>query len=139
MSFEKYRILVWKNWAIQKRHYISGIFEVIFPVLFVIVFTWIRSTFRDDASTLSTYNYPLEPFTSCYAYDRPLTKIAYSPKSVWVEEFLTTSLTENSIDVLEFESFDSAQTLDHYLVSQQPRNVLGIEFDDSLTVNATNI
>lgn len=137
MSFEKYRILVWKNWTIQKRHYITGIFEVILPVLFVIVFTWIRSTFRQDASSIYGYDVELNNYWRCYLFDEQLSKIAYSPKSAWVEEYMNIafndSLLESELE-LEFESFDSAQTLDDYLKSVQPRNVLGIQFDDSLTV-----
>lgn len=131
MSFEKYRILVWKNWTIQKRHYISGIFEVILPVLIVIVFTWIKSTFRQDASSIYTSTYPLEPFSSCYTYDERLSKISYSPKSAFLEEFFASAFSDT---LLEFESFDNAQALDEFLCTEQPRNVLGIEFDDSLKV-----
>lgn len=135
MSFEKYRILVWKNWTIQKRHYITGIFEVILPVFFVIVFTCIRSTFRQDASSVYGYDAQLNDYWRCYLFDDPLSKIVYSPKSAWVEEYLNIAFNDFLMELeLEFESFDSAQTLDNYLNSVQPRNVLGIEFDDSLIV-----
>ncbi len=136
MSFEKYRILVWKNWTIQKRQYISGIFEVILPVLIVIAFTWVRSNFRDDDSRLYHYTERLEPYTSCYAYDDLILKIAYSPTSEWVDEYLKGAFNDTS--VLEYESFDNAQALDEYLMVEQPRTVLGIEFDDLLKVIYTN-
>lgn len=131
MSFEKYQVLVWKNYAIQKRHYISGIFEVILPVLIVIVFTWIKSTFSDEESRVVTWNYQFQPLSSCYIYDQTLSKICYSPKSPWIEEFLTAAFNETES---ELESFDNAQAFDEYLLDERPRNVLGIEFDDSLKV-----
>lgn len=131
MSFEKYRVLVWKNWAIQKRHYISGIFEVILPVLIVIVFTWIKSNFSEDESRIYTWNYQFQPLSSCYINDQPLSKICYSPKSAWIEDFLTSTFNET---LSELESFDNAQAFDEFLLDEQPRNVLGIVFDDSLKV-----
>lgn len=139
MSFEKYRILVWKNWTIQKRHYISGIFEVILPVLIVIIFTWIKSTIREDDSSFYTSNFYLGPFSSmpCYTYDSQLSKISYSPRSAWVEQFLKSSFHGFDSTLLEFESFDNSEAMDIFLNTEQPRNVVGIEFDDSLQVIAS--
>lgn len=131
MSFEKYLVLVWKNWTIQKRHYISAIIEVILPVLIVILFTWLRSSFRHENEQLYLSNYTFPEFSYCHAWDEQITKIVYSPKSVWTDEFLET-VFKDTID--EYESFDNAQTLDGFLEVKQPRNVLGIEFDDSLNV-----
>lgn len=134
MSLEKYRILVWKNLTIQKRHYISAIFEVIIPVIFVLLFTWLRSNFRyeDEQLYISNNTFGPAPTTEyCYSYDEYITKVAYSPTSAWTEQLLTTIF---NVSNTEFESFDNALALDDYLVAVQPRNVLGIEFDDSLKV-----
>lgn len=124
---------MWKNWTIQKRRYISGLFEVILPAIFVIIFTWARSLYNQDESSIYSSNFELAPVSSCYTFDQPLGKIAYSPNSAWIDEFLKIAFAEAS---LEFESFDSARSLDDYLQIQQPRNVVGIEFDDSLIVIA---
>lgn len=32
-SWDKFQLLLWKNWTIQKRHYIQTIFEILIPVL----------------------------------------------------------------------------------------------------------
>lgn len=32
-SWNKLQLLLWKNWTIQKRHYIQTIFEILIPVL----------------------------------------------------------------------------------------------------------
>ncbi|KAJ6644467.1 Phospholipid-transporting ATPase ABCA3 [Pseudolycoriella hygida] len=135
MSFEKYRILLWKNWTIQRRHYISAIFEVILPVLIVIVFSVIKSTFVQDATSLYISSNRLNSqLNYCYTYDDSLSKITFSPRSVWIEEFLKSTLSESSVEI---ESFDNAEAMNEFLVVEQPGNVFGIEFDDSL-IHSTN-
>lgn len=136
MSFEKYRVLVWKNWTIQKRHYITGTIEVILPVVIVIIFSWIKSTFVYDESSLYTYENEFRPIRSCYGIDDYVSKIYYSPNGAWIDGLMSSAFNDS---LLELESFDNANALDEYLSAAQPRNVYGIQFDDSLKVWAMNL
>lgn len=50
MSVEKFKILMWKNWIIVKRNYKSAIFEIVLPIIFVVIFNWTRNQFLTDES-----------------------------------------------------------------------------------------
>ena len=41
-NWEKFKLLFWKNWVIQKRHYIQTIFEILIPVLACSILILIR-------------------------------------------------------------------------------------------------
>lgn len=134
MLFEKYRILLWKNWTIQKRHYKSGIFEVIFPVIFVIFFTWNKSQIgRDEASSVQYFESQIEDRVYCSSREL-VSNIHYSPRSPWIANFLRSALdmTENAM-IFDYEN---AQLLDRFLMnaSSQNETSFGFEFDDSLLV-----
>lgn len=113
---------------------------MVFPVLFIIIFTWIRSLYGEtEESRLYTYEYQPEDFRSCVPFEAPLSKIVYSPQSSWIEIFLQTVLNED--ETLEFEAFADANAMDVALNSYQSRKLIGIEFEDSLneTVDRPNI
>lgn len=140
MSFEKFRILLWKNWTIKKRHYKSGIFELIFPVLLIIVFTWVKKQYTagtdDEPSRVASYEDPIVPSNSCIIFNSNAVKIAMSPVSPWLEEFVQSvfSGVEGEAES-EVVSFINSKALDDFLVSNlQKEPVYGIEFEDSLSV-----
>lgn len=138
MTFEKFRILLWKNWIIQKRHWKSGLFELIFPVLLVIVFTWIKKENTKDyeESSIQTYSEQLTLSTGCSSRNRPFDKIVFSPKSPWVEEFMESIY--GARDNLTLENFENAAALGKFLTVEEGRNrsesLFGIEFDDLMAV-----
>lgn len=139
MSFEKFRILIWKNWTIKKRHFKSGIFELIFPVLLVILFTWVKKQYTygsSDLSYISAYEQPLQPTNSCRIMNSYPTKIVMSPASPWLEQFVQSVLNgEEREKRLEFVAYDNAEALDFFLVNKLPEeSVYGIGFEDSLVV-----
>lgn len=45
MSFERFKILLWKNWIISKRNPKAGLFEILLPVALVLLMTWIKTLF----------------------------------------------------------------------------------------------
>lgn len=138
MSFEKFRILLWKNWTIQKRHWKSGLFELIFPVLLVIVFTWIKKEYTKDfdESSIETSPQQLLPSTGCELHIRAFDKIVFSPKGPWVEAFMESIY--GGREKLELESFENSAELGSFLTPEAGRNrqesLFGIEFDDSMAV-----
>lgn len=136
MWFEKYRILLWKNWIIQKRHYKSGIFELVFPVAFVIFFTWNKSQFgKDEASSVTHYEYEYQDWRNCLISSGSIATVYYSPQSPWIDGFLGTLF--NSRGDIEIHGFDNADALDRMLANSGLTNeeeYIGIEFEDSLRV-----
>lgn len=139
MSFEKFRILVWKNWTIQRRHYKGLIFEIFFPVALVILFTFTRKLYSEGEleSVLFVYEENQRPSNSCaIVYDYVPSKIVFSPSSPWIDEFLKSVF--KSDETFEIESFQNAAMLDDYLegTSINSVSVFGIEFEDSLLVSS---
>lgn len=121
---------------IQKRHWKRGLFELIFPVLLVILFTWIKKEFTQgyEASKIDTYESSVFRSRSC------VTKIGYSPASPWIDSFLKSIYIGEDVYV-ELESFANAAELDRFLNPERGPwtsrdRVMGIEFDDSLTVRS---
>lgn len=139
MSFEKFRILLWKNWTIQKRHWKSGIFEVIFPVLLIVLFTWVRhEAIKDDSTTESTvvsFDQTDYELSLCTLSGQNITNIYYSPTSEWLE-FLVRK-TFSSDDIIKIESFPNSRELDQFLDKNRTTNepIFGIEFEDALQVS----
>lgn len=139
MSLEKFRILIWKNWTIKKRHFKSGIFELIFPVLLVILFTWVKKQYTygsNDLSSISAYEESPVPTNSCRIFNIHPTKIVVSPTSPWIEQFVQSVL--NGEERLEFVAYENAEALDFFLVNKLPEEIVyGIEFEDSLFVRVS--
>lgn len=138
MSFEKFRILLWKNWTIQKRHWKSGLFDVICSVVLVILFTLIKKEYSKDyeESELSYFIDQVRPSVNCSINDQIFNKIVFSPTSPWLEEFLKAVYNER--ENVEFEVFESSFALDQFLNDGNARSrsesLFGIEFDDSMKV-----
>lgn len=42
-NLDKFRLLMWKNFLLQRRHSIQTIVEILIPVTFGIILIWIRS------------------------------------------------------------------------------------------------
>lgn len=134
MSFDKYRILLWKNWTVQKRHWKSGLFEIIFPLLLIILIIWMKSQFFKsfDGMPSRIESTEFSPY-SCYLITGEPNKIVYSPASPWIDDFVQNSL--NKFDNLTVESFANSQELDKYFDGTPSEQTFGVEFDDSLAVS----
>lgn len=136
MSFEKFRILLWKNWIIQKRHFKGLTFEIIFPTLLIILFTWVKILYgRDDESYLQVFQGNIESPNSCLNRTFGSPKIAFSPSSPWIEDILIKVF--DGSEILEVEGFENSNALDIFLRESATENfVVGIEFEDLLLVSA---
>lgn len=135
MSLEKFRILLWKNWTVQKRHYKSGVFEVLFPVILIVIFSFIMFELGkdDDPSSLYIYENSFDNWSSCPVNIRRTEKVFYSPSSPWIDGFLNSEF--NGEDEITIEAFENSQSLEDFLNNSPPQGVFGIEFDDSLLVS----
>lgn len=63
MSYEKFKILLWKNWIIQKRNPKAAIFEILFPVLFMLLLAWARTQFDFNFDEIPEGILDFDPFT----------------------------------------------------------------------------
>lgn len=88
MSFDNFRVLLWKNWTLQKRRPISGVFQIVFPIIIVVLATWGRNAFGNEFGVLEITqpeNFELRNFTACTYLNRnsdtlfPLESIHFAP------------------------------------------------------------
>lgn len=54
-NWDKFRLLMWKNWLLQYRHKIQMIVEILVPVLFNALLVIIRSQVKPDIIPDSTF------------------------------------------------------------------------------------
>ena len=47
-NWQKFRLLLWKNYILQKRHLIQTILEIILPLVFVVVLVIVRDVVNSD-------------------------------------------------------------------------------------------
>ncbi|CAG0880304.1 unnamed protein product, partial [Cyprideis torosa] len=128
-SGQKFLLLVWKNYVLQKRHKWRTIFEILIPVLFSGLLMVMRGTID-----LSDYPDPtrFEPFningnisdlgfSACKNQFNGNCLVAYAPKT---EE--TTELMKKAMERLDLSAdeilmgFDTAQELEDYMIAFQP-------------------
>lgn len=72
-NWDKFRLLMWKNWLLQYRHKIQMIVEILVPVLFNALLVIIRSLVKPDMIPDSTFYSPvtidsLSPLRYIYPY-----------------------------------------------------------------------
>lgn len=100
MSFDKFRVLTWKNWTLQKRRPIAGAVQILFPILVIVLFTWARNAFGNEFDLIlrtdDAKSYSLANFTACTSSrgsdpekeNVPLTKIHFAPDSAAYRELI---------------------------------------------------
>lgn len=84
MSFDKFRVLTWKNWTLQKRRPIAGAVQILVPIIIIVIFTWARNIFGNLFEVFrETYadSFSLGNYTACTSReeDFPLSKIIFAP------------------------------------------------------------
>lgn len=53
-NWDKFRLLLWKNWVIQKRHYVQTLFEITIPVLACSLLILVRGLVNPSTYTKPT-------------------------------------------------------------------------------------
>lgn len=59
-NWHKFKLLMWKNWLLQKRHRTQTIIEILAPVLFASLLVLIRSLVKADNIKETTRYPPIE-------------------------------------------------------------------------------
>ncbi|XP_053689795.1 phospholipid-transporting ATPase ABCA3-like [Sabethes cyaneus] len=133
-DWEKFKLLLWKNWIIQKRHYVQTIFEIMIPVLACSLLILVRglvnpSTYSKpvifDSLNVSSIagirtmvtNYPIE-----------LT-LAFAPNNSILQVVMKKAARTLGTDV-RIKAFNDTESMYNFLITN---NILaGIEFNDSM-------
>lgn len=135
-SWNKFSLLLWKNWIIQKRHYIQTLFEILIPALCCSMLILVRGLVDPELVTEPTTFAPLPidmfpgiPIT----LPRPLPKVAYSPANPILDALVADALENHMLSTFTnftHEGYPNAFQLQALLVQQN--YFVGIEFDDAL-------
>lgn len=108
MSFEKLRILVWKNWTLQRRRPIAGCFQILFPIAVVVAIVWGRNAIGNQIGAFEgtqEEEYSLRNFSACTVNDdRPLRKIFFTPDDTHYETLIRNSFNWSDFTYEGFEN-----------------------------------
>ncbi|XP_062542040.1 phospholipid-transporting ATPase ABCA3-like [Armigeres subalbatus] len=140
-SWDKFQLLLWKNWTIQKRHYFQTIFEVLIPVLCCSMLILVRGLVDPEMVEQPTVFEPLSANSLLMQelVTPPIIQtIAYSPKNDVLEALLEDALENHlrTLSSLSIEGYASAGDLQGLLIQQN--YFVGVEFDDTLA-NITSL
>ncbi|XP_053672341.1 phospholipid-transporting ATPase ABCA3-like [Anopheles nili] len=131
-NWEKFVLLLWKNWILQKRHIVQTLFEVLVPVLCCSILLLVRGLVDPKFVDRNTVFEPLE--TDRITQVGNLTtdyKLAYSPRNELLEEVIreaVRSLNENDPETrLSYASFTDAREMEGVIV--ESAYLAGVEFD----------
>lgn len=133
MSLEKFKLLCWKNFTLQKRHPIAGLFEILFPILIVLLFTFARNNVdRENYPEIIFKEFPPNDYNYCSFSSDSIRTVGVSPST-------NPALTElvKSAEIFKkwkVQFFENAATLNDWLLSENA-TIAGVEFDDSLAVS----
>ncbi|XP_058124968.1 phospholipid-transporting ATPase ABCA3-like [Anopheles ziemanni] len=138
-NWDKFVLLLWKNWILQKRHYVQTLIEVLIPVLCCSILLLVRGLVDPEYVDRNTVFQPLETDRVTHLGDLAKAqkfdfKLAYSPRNDLLEQIVQEairSLNANDPESrMSYVSFDSAREMENFLV--ESTFLAGVEFDDTL-------
>lgn len=136
MTLEKFKLLCWKNFTLQKRSPWAGLTEIIFPVLVVAIFVAVRHNIDPNVQKEIKFESFKPSSANCMTNNgMRIRSIGVSPS----DNPALTQLVDSSIgDSFEVTYFGNASALDSFLSSQNDSELsiaVGIEFDNRLAVS----
>lgn len=133
MTLEKFKLLCWKNFTLQKRHPIAGLLEILFPIIIVLLFSVARSNVKTDPQQGINFNaFSPKEYNKCISpTQESIHKVGVSPSD---NKALVDLITATVGKGLEVEFFQNSTELDDFL-SNANQTVAGIEFDDVYSVS----
>ncbi|XP_055599142.1 phospholipid-transporting ATPase ABCA3-like [Uranotaenia lowii] len=132
-AWDKFLLLLWKNWIISKRHYFQTFFEVLIPVVAATLLILVRGLVDAEQFKENFIFRPLDlssaAFVRLYAFPNVNPTVAIFPQSKVLER-----VVENAINLLDFPnmlymSFDNATTMEVEL--QRNNYIVGVQFPES--------
>lgn len=133
MSLEKFKLLCWKNFTLQKRHPIAALFEILFPILIVVIFSFARSNLNPTEYSEKKFN-SFDPLNYNFCQtttQQTFFKIGISPRgNPLIQKLINSSVGRSGWSI---DYFDNATELNSFLIRES--NTAGIEFSDELAVS----
>uniref|UniRef100_A0A182MGR1 ABC transporter domain-containing protein n=1 Tax=Anopheles culicifacies TaxID=139723 RepID=A0A182MGR1_9DIPT len=139
-SWDKFVLLLWKNWIIQKRHYAQTVFEVTIPVLacslLILVRGLVTPTIYTEPTTFGSLNVQSLAMIREMVTNHPINlKIAYSPRNGVLERIVGHAARTLGTDVLH-QGYNDSESMYKDLVTHN--YLAGLEFGENLT-NITSL
>jgi ATP-binding cassette subfamily A (ABC1) protein 3 len=148
--WDKFKLLMWKNWLLQWRHKIQSLIEILIPVLFSALLVLIRSLVTPDIfperfiysplglkSFLDMLKLPevrdairIMKYVKTRANLTPSNTIFYSPENPALNSMM--SLVSN-VTRFGLSGFNDSASLEVAMVKQNP--FLGVQFPDEYAVS----
>ncbi|XP_055535484.1 phospholipid-transporting ATPase ABCA3-like [Wyeomyia smithii] len=135
---DKFLLLLWKNWIIQKRHYIQTIFEILIPVLCCSILLITRGLVDPKFIESPTVFEPgtIDRFYSMHNEGSYKYVVAYSPENPLLERIVAEAMVSIShySGNFTYQGYPNARSME---AAQMSGNFFaGVEFDDSLVNTA---
>ncbi|XP_055596271.1 phospholipid-transporting ATPase ABCA3-like [Uranotaenia lowii] len=139
-NWDKFRLLLWKNWVIQKRHYVQTIFEITIPVLacslLILVRGLVNPSTYSKPTTFESLNVSSIANIRTLVTNHPIDlTLAYAPKNALLERVVRKAARTLGTDV-RVRSYNDSKSMYNVLVTNN--YLAGIEFGDNLE-NITSI
>ncbi|XP_058116458.1 phospholipid-transporting ATPase ABCA3-like [Anopheles ziemanni] len=135
-SWDKFILLLWKNWIIQKRHYVQTLFEILIPVIACVVLIVVRGLVDADVYDEPTTWNPLETNTIRHMLPElnpnitpPFTLLlAYSPQSPLTDRIMQRAV-EHIQEPIELAGYPNAHSMENFF--RLNYSIAGVEFPES--------
>uniref|UniRef100_A0A6E8VSN7 ABC transporter domain-containing protein n=1 Tax=Anopheles coluzzii TaxID=1518534 RepID=A0A6E8VSN7_ANOCL len=130
-NWDKFVLLLWKNWIIQKRHYMQTLFEITIPVLacslLILVRGLVTPTIYTETTTFRTLNVRSLAMIREMLTTHPIElKIAYSPHNDVLDRVVHRAARLLGSDVLH-QGYNDSESMYNDLVTHN--YLAGLEFD----------
>lgn len=137
MSLEKFKLLCWKNFTLQKRHPIAALFEIGFPILVVLIFAFAKNQVDPQRIAQQEFtSFEPEKYRSCQYFDDSYSRLGvYSGGNLKLEDLVNSSVGKKS--KWQVEVFGNLSSLDNFLTNEN--GTLGIEFQGNNDVSSLEI
>uniref|UniRef100_A0A182UD52 ABC transporter domain-containing protein n=1 Tax=Anopheles melas TaxID=34690 RepID=A0A182UD52_9DIPT len=135
-SWDKFILLLWKNWIIQKRHYVQTLFEILIPAIACVVLIVVRGLVDADVYDEPTTWKPLEINTVRHMMPElnpnitpPITfMLAYSPQSPLTERIMRRAV-DQILEPIDIAGFENTQRMEDFF--RLNYSLAGVEFPEN--------
>ncbi|EAT39837.1 AAEL008388-PA [Aedes aegypti] len=133
-DWEKFKLLLWKNWIIQKRHYVQTVFEITIPVLACALLILVRGLVNPSTyskpTTFSSLNVSSIASIRTMITNHPIElTLAFTPKNVILEQVMKKAARSLGTDV-RIKGFNDTKSMYNVLITNN--YLAGVEFGDDL-------
>lgn len=127
--WEKFKLLCWKNFTLQKRHPVAALFEIGFPILVVLIFAFTKNhSHSQQIPELRFESESPHPYRDCHIYDN---LGIYAGGNEKIVELVKSSTIRKS--GWEIQIFQNLSSLDSFLANEN--STVGLEFEADVDVS----